>query len=196
MKNITVEETTSDKYPPRTFFNAKNADVTLAVAVDFSTAGEVLTAKAADGRLLQAHAGHTPLDIARSLWRHMEKHSARSINIAGNGIYTFQAHGWTQEQVDILMFDILKPIAERREITLIRTGGQTGADWSGAVAGAALGIPVVVTMPKGCPRKFGNGQTTRSSPTAILNEISREAERLLLKMQTNDVEAGRKPQPT
>ena len=44
---VVVQEHKSAKYTPRTYFNASSGDVTLAMAVDLNTAGEILTHKAA-----------------------------------------------------------------------------------------------------------------------------------------------------
>lgn len=63
----------SSSYAPRTYANASQG-VTLAVAVDFNTAGERLTTKAADGKILHVDADQLqtglldPLDVSRNLW--------------------------------------------------------------------------------------------------------------------------------
>ncbi len=41
-----LEEHTSDKYPPRTYKNVRDADVTIRIAVDFESAGERCTMQA------------------------------------------------------------------------------------------------------------------------------------------------------
>ena len=46
MKVFGLIETTSDKYPARTFENAKNSDGTIRFAHDFNSRGELLTLKA------------------------------------------------------------------------------------------------------------------------------------------------------
>ena len=45
-----IIENKSSSYAPRTFANAKSADLTIAFAIDFGTAGEQLTKKAAGQR--------------------------------------------------------------------------------------------------------------------------------------------------
>ena len=41
-----LEEHASDKYPPRTYKNVKDADITIRIAADFTSAGEVCTMNA------------------------------------------------------------------------------------------------------------------------------------------------------
>lgn len=53
MKKLIIKESTSSKYTPRTYYNAKSADLTVAFAVDFSTAGERCTHKAAGANIVQ-----------------------------------------------------------------------------------------------------------------------------------------------
>lgn len=59
MPKIEILEHPSSSYAPRTWANAANSDVTIAMAVDYSTAGERLTHKAAGKRYLAL-----PLDEA------------------------------------------------------------------------------------------------------------------------------------
>lgn len=86
-------ETKSDKYPPRTYENAKNSDATIRFARDFSTAGEKCTQKAIDQyKKLQfdvlikdvnkftVERGSAPKDV--SLW--LNKNNIKILNVAGN----------------------------------------------------------------------------------------------------------------
>ena len=58
--SIVVRETVSPKYHDRTVMNAREADLTVAFAVDFSTAGEKLTREAAGDRYLAIGLPATP----------------------------------------------------------------------------------------------------------------------------------------
>lgn len=51
---LTILEHKSSSYAPRTYENAAKADVTIAIAVDYNTAGERLTHKAAGGEVFEA----------------------------------------------------------------------------------------------------------------------------------------------
>ncbi|WP_216361005.1 putative molybdenum carrier protein, partial [Comamonas thiooxydans] len=77
----------SFSYVPRTEENAKSADVTVAIAVDFNTAGERLTRRAAEPRYVAVPYGIDVATAAEILSSFMREHSARTLNVAGNGIY-------------------------------------------------------------------------------------------------------------
>jgi len=75
-----------------------------------------------------------------------------TLNIAGNGIYTLKDYGYTQQQIDEFVYDLLKAVISSPKLNvkigLIRSGGQTGVDEAGAKAGARLGIKTFVLAPK------------------------------------------------
>lgn len=75
-----------------------------------------------------------------------------TLNIAGNGIYTMKGL-LTQEVCDNFTYKLLKAVVEhpdlKYEISLIRSGGQTGFDEAGNKAAIKLGIPTLVYAPKG-----------------------------------------------
>ena len=87
---------------------------------------------------------------------------AKTLNIAGNGIYTMRDAGWNQEEVDLMTYRILKGVIEspnlKNKIVSIRTGGQTGFDEAGAKAGIRLGIPTTILAPKGWTFRDINGK--------------------------------------
>jgi hypothetical protein len=78
--------------------------------------------------------------------------SAKTLNIAGNGIYTMKGK-YTQQQVDDFTYNLLKAVLEspnlKTKMESIRTGGQTGFDEAGAKAGTKLGLPTMILAPKG-----------------------------------------------
>ena len=157
----------SGGYSKRTIENANadGVDFTVALAVDFNTPGERCTAKAAGDSLISA-----PLPIRKDGGLDLSPKGVRSVsdaiadalpdeflggescglNIAGNGIYTLLSRKVTQDQLDEFVCKVFDDLRKRGlDISLIRTGGQTGVDEAGAVMGKVLGIPVEVHAPKG-----------------------------------------------
>lgn len=158
MKRIEIEfeEEQSKGYRERTIKNA-SADVTIAIAVDFNTAGEKLTKSS----VLSQNKKYIPIDAnnlkiteerINKIVKSLNLVNAKSINIAGNGIYTMKGK-YTQEELDTFTYNLLKEVLEspnlKNKIESIRTGGQTGFDESGAKAGIKLGIPTKILAPKG-----------------------------------------------
>lgn len=158
---IIFEANENTGYRDRTIKNA-SADVTLAFAADFTTAGEKLTKKA----VLEQEKLYIPVDINifqtrkdlhDSVWSAREKILSLkkpeiTLNIAGNGMYRFKTTFInTQKMLDELIYrylhDLNLSLGGYVKIALIRTGGQSGADESGANAGVKLNIPVLVHAP-------------------------------------------------
>ena len=153
---ISFSEDSSTGYKERTIKNA-SADATIAIAVDFNSAGEKLTKTT----VIQQGKKYIPIDgnnfqitpeRVKIIVDSLNSVNAKSLNIAGNGIYTMKGK-YTQQQVDDFTYQFLKAVVEspdlKNKITSIRTGGQTGFDEAGAKAGAALGIPTSILAPKG-----------------------------------------------
>jgi hypothetical protein len=156
---LTLVEHPSSAYRERTRINA-NAGLTVAFAADFSSAGERLTASVAGARYVpvplnnQSRAGLSQT-VERILAR-LEFHNLTSINCAGNGIATLlKAFGSKhspealQTTIDGFVLEVFRKVHVRRPLTLIVSGGQTGADQSGIRAALALGVPCRCTMPAG-----------------------------------------------
>lgn len=147
---VSVLEHSSCSYGPRTYVNAAKGDVTIALAVDYSTAGERLTHKAAGAKYLQLPLNEMWIDNARTLYRYLREHpECKCINVAGNGIYTLNKHAWTQGSINNYVYNMLKQVVEFIPIEKIVSGGQTGVDIAGGIAGAALGLEVELLLPKG-----------------------------------------------
>lgn len=183
-------EDQSTGYAQRTKVNA-SADATIALATDFTSAGEKLT----KSTVLNQNKKYIPID-ANTLTVTQERVdkivdslnsvNAKSLNIAGNGIYTMK-NVYTQEQVDDFTYELLKAVTESprlvNKITSLRSGGQTGFDEAGAKAGIVLGIPTTVLAPKGWKFRNINGQDisdeqafknrfTRNLPTEDSSEVT------------------------
>ena len=171
--SLILKEHSSTSYAPRTYYNASSSDITVALAVDLSTAGEKLTHKAAGNKYIgfQLIDQSNTEDIAIKIVQKMKELNATTMNVAGNGIYTLSKYNCTQEFINKFVYEILKSVNERIAIKKIYTGGQTGVDIAGAVAAIALGIEVEVTFPKGFKQRFENKEDITQSREIIENQI-------------------------
>ena len=153
---VEIREHSSPKYTPRTYFNAKTADVTLAIAVDLSTAGEKCTHKAAGDKYIgfQIDKDTDYLEVARGLYKFMKARQAKTLNVAGNGIYTLAKYGINQEWINRFVCNVIAKVDEFNPIETIYSGGQTGVDMAGAVAANIVGIDATITLPKGYIQRF------------------------------------------
>jgi hypothetical protein len=165
-QTVKITESTGG-YAQRTKENADWSDITLALAVDFNTAGERLTKKVAGNKyvgekiVLTTESG-TNLDYpvnyfpetARRILDQIEKQGLPKnnvkLNIAGNGIYTLSNFGLTQEKLNDWVTTVIGELQNLGvTISEIRSGGQTGVDEAGIIAAQRLGIPASVHAPKG-----------------------------------------------
>lgn len=144
-----VRELESSNYRPRTAHNASAAQATIAIAEDYNSRGEQLTRTLAGSKYFALPIRQEAIKAARKLYKHCRDNDIRSLNIAGNGIYTFVKHGWTQESLNQWMYDVLSLVHTHHPLDKIVSGGQTGMDLAGGVAAEALGIPCIMTFPKG-----------------------------------------------
>lgn len=169
---IYIREHTSSSYGPRTWHNAAQG-VTLAYAVDHTTAGEKLTQKASKGKIVMVHAGeHDDLTAARALYITLKHYGCHVINVAGNGIYTFAKHGFSQKNVNDAIYNILSHLQPHWRIDHIVSGGQSGADLAGLIAAQRLGIDCTGMWPKGYKMRFEDGKDVNHTPEQIM-EIMR-----------------------
>lgn len=157
-KEIIFEECQDSGYRQRTITNA-SADATIHFAIDFSTPGEILTKNSVkkqnkkyipiDANSLEA----TQTRIAKIILM-LNSVNAKTLNIAGNGIYTLyeKKRDLTQEKIDSFVFNLLSLVLNhpnlKTKIELIRTGGQSGFDESGGKAGIKLEIKTLIYAPK------------------------------------------------
>ncbi len=153
---IDFQEESTSGYRNRTIKNA-SADATIAIAVDFNSAGEKLTKSAVQEQKKK----YIPIDVntlevtdelVDKVISDLNSVNAKTLNIAGNGIYTMKGQ-YSQQQVDDFTYDLLKRVIEspklKNKIVSIRSGGQTGFDEAGAKAGLKLGLPTIILAPKG-----------------------------------------------
>ena len=175
---INIREHSSSSYGPRTWHNAAQG-VTLAIAVDFTTAGEKLTTKAAhkNGIVhLDASSFATDwLQASRNLYKMLKDKDLHVVNVAGNGIYTYAKHGFTQEGVNRMVQMVLDQVHQHWKLEHVVSGGQTGADIAGLIAAAHLDIECTGMWPKGYKMRFENGVDVNHTPEQIMEILNKYA---------------------
>ena len=162
-------------YVPRTKENAHGADVTVAFAVDFTTAGERLTKREAGARYIGIPFGSDVAAAAEALEGFIVARNGSTLNVAGNGIYTMAEHGVSQARCNEWVYEVLAKVVARRTLTLIRSGGQTGIDQAGLVAALALGIPALGLFPKSFRQRNAKGIETTTTAAAIRTDLKAQA---------------------
>jgi hypothetical protein len=175
---LTLIEHSSSSYSPRTYENAQKSDLTVAIAVDFHTAGERCTINAAGPKYLAVPFTWGVERAAGHIKRHVFEKKAKKLNIAGNGIYTMHSYGYDQHTINQKVYEILKRVCDEYAIEEIRSGGQTGVDIAGIVAGMALNIPTVGLFPKGWRQRFDNGFDVGRERDLLYTELVAYAENI------------------
>lgn len=175
---LELREHSSGNYQHRTKYNATVSDLTVALAVDFQTAGEKLTKRVSKdkylGFLLSETFGEHPLHIAAKIKKWCIDKDVRTLNIAGNGIYTLAKYDWSQEKINIFIYTVLKAL-KNSGITKIVSGGQTGVDYAGLVAGYSLGYDVCGTFPKGFRQRDQYGVDYTQTELEVRRRIMNDA---------------------
>lgn len=166
-----IEQHDSGRYAPRTWENAKSADLTVAFASDYTTRGEQLTLRAAGEAYVAIPVSIEPIEAARRLYRAMSAAKARTLNVAGNGIYTLSKHGWTQESINAWVYQVIGKVHQHWLIEFIRSGGQTGVDVAGLVSAHALGIDCLGLFPKHFLQRGEDNIDVRRTATELEAEI-------------------------
>ena len=186
-----IVEHSSAQYKPRTVHNAHTADLTVAIAEDFSSAGERLTKREAGDRYVAIHLSTDPLVAARMLYAACKKHNVSTLNVAGNGIYSLSGE-WdkdnrpdkfkkldeaslvndSQASLNQWVYLVIAKVHEFWPITNLISGGQTGADWAGGIAGEVLGMNVTMTFPKGYMQRDEHHQDFTQSKGDVENKVS------------------------
>jgi hypothetical protein len=180
VRMLTILAYTSSSYAPRTYANAAKGDVTIAIAVDYNTAGERLTHKAAGDKYFKLDPSNTEIENARLLYTRLKKLGKELpvINVAGNGIYTLGKYGETQDRINLYVLILLAKVHEHWPIGEIVSGGQTGVDIAGGVAGYVLGIPTTMLLPKGFKQRFEDGIDIVQTEQDVRNQVECWAEKL------------------
>ncbi|ASV42519.1 hypothetical protein 2016DhaA_0715 [Vibrio phage ICP1] len=178
MSKLIIQEHKSSSYAPRTYHNASVADITVAIALDFDTAGEKLTKKAAGDKYIHFDLRSDPLPCARVLYQRMKRDGCKTMNIAGNSIYTCQKYGWIQEKVNLWLLHLLSPIHEHIGIDHLYSGAQTGLDIAAGVCSVIMDIPCTMTLPKGYKMRFEDGKDIEQSQHDVYNYVMRMVEEI------------------
>lgn len=180
LEPITLLEHASSDYAPRTGENARGADVTVAFAADFTTAGERLTHRVAGARYAGIPFGSDVEQAVQALRRKCLERGGFSLNVAGNGIYTLGKLGVTQAQANQWVYEVLARLHALGPLTAIRSGGQTGIDTAGLVAGIALQVPVTGLWPKGFRQRLENQRDVLRTQDELMLELQEAAAALTL----------------
>jgi hypothetical protein len=169
---ILFEESKYSGYTERTVTNA-SADATILFSQNFNSSGTILTVKSVieqNKKLIQIDLNNFKISQDRidKTVQMLNSVGAKTINIAGNGMYTLSRSksSLTQKQIDNFVFEFLSQVVVHpqleNKVELIRSGGQTGVDESGAKAGFKLGIKTLVYCPNGWMFVGGNGKTIKN----------------------------------
>lgn len=176
---LTIVEHHISGYRERTMFNASSAALTVAMAMDFTTAGERLTRSAAQGRYVAYDLQGSFIEIARDLYLRVRSLNPVSLNIAGNGMRTLSQFGIEQDWVNHRLYGILQLVHKYCPITRVHTGGQTGVDLAGAIAAYALDINTIVTMPRYFTQRGADGKDCQHTQQEIFEQVTRGADIVL-----------------
>lgn len=156
---IFIEDTVRN-YGHRTWANAEWSDITLALAVDMNSPGEVTTRKAAGDR----YVGFTlPMDLherelcnlAETIVKRLQRHpnfkkNGLQLNTAGNSQITLDRYGIQVSDLrTLLKYVLLFLVNDGVEFAMIRSGGQTGVDEAGIQAAQDAGLKYSILAPKG-----------------------------------------------
>lgn len=153
-------EDSKRNYGHRTWANAEWSDITLALAVDMDSPGEITTRKAAGDR----YVGFTiPTDLserclpslAEAITKRIRKHpkfktDELKLNIAGNSQITLDKYCIRTSEIRELLKLVLLDLADSGvKFSMIRSGGQTGVDEAGIQAAQDAGLKCSILAPKG-----------------------------------------------
>lgn len=177
-----AEDPTPYDYASRTRKNARYADLTIAIAIDFSTAGERLTQKSAGSNYLAInYRENSPEDVeqqAQKIVAFLKRVNGTKLNVAGNGIYTFAQGGIEQLDVTLRVYHLLRRVHELHPLSSVRSGGQTGVDIAGLIAAVALGIPAIGLFPNRYVQRNAKKQDRPQDPVKLEAAIHLRAQQL------------------
>ena len=171
--SVFIFEHDASGYTGRTAYNVESSDVTMAYAVDYTTAGEKATAQlAGKDKLVTFDSKAGVASFVAAIVAKLKERKGTTLNVAGNGIYTWAAKGYTQAQVNEAVYAILKQVKEQYpQLTMVISGGQTGTDIAGAIAARKLGIITEVMMPRGYLQRNENKADKQNTKADILKQI-------------------------
>lgn len=172
MDFLTVTQNHNGSYFTRTKANANKSDLTCAVAIDFTTKGELLTKQEAGNRYIGLNLNTPSIDCARKLYQALVQHNAKSLNLAGNGMFTLSKHKISQRRVNLWVYDMLSLIKAHYPIQIqLMSGGQTGVDIAAAVAGPLLNIETEINFPLGYKQRLPSGLDVLQTLDEVMNAV-------------------------
>lgn len=175
LPKIQLIETENPGYKIRTALNASSNDCTFYVySAGFSgTEGTKLTKRHSN---IFVHCSvDNPVQNAVDM---LSKVEFATLNVAGNSIARFNS-SWDQQKLNLYVYRVLLEMSETRTIASITSGGQTGGDWAGLVAGIALDIPIIGRFPRGFKRRNREGIDWHSSQSTIEDELTSDVVKVL-----------------
>lgn len=159
-----IMEDSARNYGHRTWANAAWSDITLALATDFSSPGEITTRRAAGDKYARYQltrdlkrlivfvqdGKREAKKIARMIKCHYRyKAGGIRLNIAGNGLVTLLRSGVDTESVALFIGMVFAACKEEGvKILEVRSGGQSGVDEAGIIAAQRNKMKCSVLAPK------------------------------------------------
>lgn len=177
---LLIKESDSSNYQERTVENAQSACLTVAFAVDFESAGEKLTARAAGKRYLAIPFGLNPQEAAKRLLERCQVDGVKVLNIAGNSAHTFAQNEkpLNQMQINQWVYQVLRAVCSKHKFQYIRSGGQTGVDIAGTISAYRLKVPTLALFPKGFRQRLADGRDVLQEPSRLIKGIEHYAKLL------------------
>lgn len=189
--SINFQEHTISGYPDRTRENVWLSDGTLIIN-RIESAGEKLTIKCCNtykkpylclslSDFLKIPKTPSAFDYDRSkdsvestaahIGRWISANNIHHLNVAGNGIYHLPY--LSQYQVDERIYALFAAIPPHTwgNITMVRSGGQTGIDEAGVKAASRLGMSATVLAPKGWWYRDERGMDHRNDYEGFINRF-------------------------
>lgn len=153
-------EDSKRNYGHRTWANAEWSDITLALAVDMDSPGEITTRKAAGDKYVGFTiptdlSGRCLSSLAEAITKRIRKHpkfktDELKLNIAGNSQITLDKYCIRTSEIRELLKLVLLDLADSGvKFSMIRSGGQTGVDEAGIQAAQDVGLKCSILAPKG-----------------------------------------------
>lgn len=178
--NLHLNQDQSYSYKDRTIFNAENSDLTIYFADKNHTesGGAKLTSRHSKSFCLVQVPTHINFAVEAVLGT-LEGIAEPTINVAGNGIARFPAY-MTQNNINAFIYNTIKKIHAKKPIKMIRSGGQTGADWGGIIAGVALEIETVATFPLHYRQRDKFGKDFTNNTEQLCDRIRSDLDKISL----------------
>ncbi len=158
-----IMEDSKRNYGHRTYANAEWSDITLAIAVELDSPGEITTRKAAGDKFLairlpeslDTSSSHSvPAKVAPKIANGIRKNphfnpDGIRLNIAGNSAITLSKYNLPAWAVTGFISNLLRHLMDEGiAIQEVRSGGQTGIDEYGIIAAQRLGLKCSILAPK------------------------------------------------